>query len=225
MEDNNEQGTKPKNKKLVYYGIGAVVLIGAYLYFKNKSASSTASSLVTGGAIDPLTGQPYQPGVGSLAQSTGAGIQGLSAPLIIKNIIHTSGGTGPKSTATSTLPTTSTPQYPTSVINNYNPLPSPAPVASSTPTAKSSGTTSGTVTPVGVIGQPLSAQQLASNNQTRSFLSQTRQLMPTYTPPAPTSVGSISAGSSGQGPGNPVINLKTAPTTRKGGGGTLVHGL
>lgn len=101
------KGGKPKNKKIMYgiLGLAAVVLI--YVYEKNKSASAatTANNLVTGGAIDPLTGAPYQAGVGSLAQSTGAGIQGMGTPIIIKNIMRSSkGGSGAGSTTVQPTP-------------------------------------------------------------------------------------------------------------------------
>ncbi len=194
MEDKKDapvdtKGADPKKKKVMIGLVAVAILVLGYEYFKNKnSAASTASTLVSGGAIDPLTGQPYQAGVGSLAQSTGAGIQGMGVPLIIKNIIHTSGGTGSKSTTTSTLPTTSTSQYPTAIVNNntYNPVasvftPPSQPAVShytapSQPTIKVQpiNTTPGTVTPVGVIGQQVSASQAKANAQTLSQVQQMR---------------------------------------------------
>ncbi len=98
------QTADPAKKKKIMYGVlGVGVLVVAYLYFKNQSSSTTAATTTTGN-IDPLTGQPYQAGVGSLAQSTGAGIQGMGNGTYIKNLFFSSGGTGTKSGTTATLP-------------------------------------------------------------------------------------------------------------------------
>ena len=178
MEDKTDEQTtkKPPNKKLMYGAVALAVVVLGYVYYKNKSAAaSTTSSLVSGGAIDPLTGNPYQPGVGSLAQSTGAGIQGLGVPLIIKNIIHTSGGTGSKSGTTTTLPTTSTPQYPTGLTTTTSPpiiTPAPAPTPFITPAHEPPPATIRTPAAVSHAVNPVQAQ---NNAQALSYQNQLRR--------------------------------------------------
>ncbi len=171
----------PNKKKVMYGVLGLAGIVLLYVYFKNKNSSSS-STLTTGGAIDPLTGQPYQAGVGSLA-STGSGIQGMSSGgnLIIKNIMHTSGGTGSTSGTTTTQPTITTGSIynpgpssyslPTYVTPSYTTPTSPA-----TPTSSPTPSTilgAGTKTPVGIIGQTVSSSQAKAN---ALVLSQTQQM-------------------------------------------------
>ncbi len=117
----HDHAPDPNKKKVMYGVLGLAGVVLLYVYFKNKNSASTAASTVTtGGAIDPLTGQPYQPGVGSLS-ATGSGLQGMGSGgnIIIKNIIPGSGGKkssqppvnpgGPSGPSTTTTPAIITP--------------------------------------------------------------------------------------------------------------------
>ncbi len=128
MEENTTVKPKPKKGMLIALGLGGVVVI--YLYMKNKSNSLSApSTAVTGGAIDPLTGQPYQPGVGSLS-STGSGLQGMQGGgnVIIKNIMPSSGGgsnaqnSNPSPSNTVTTPTSNTTSTTATQSNPIDPI-------------------------------------------------------------------------------------------------------
>lgn len=82
-ENKNLFSNDPKGKRgkktspWVYVGVVGGAGLVYYLYKKYSASSSTASTATTA-AIDPLTGQPYAPGVGSLAPGGSSGISGSS---------------------------------------------------------------------------------------------------------------------------------------------------
>ena len=72
MADSKKKGPlskKKKDQKTYLYAGGGAVLVGLLYYLYKKHQANTSSSSGTTAAIDPLTGQPYQAGVGSLASS------------------------------------------------------------------------------------------------------------------------------------------------------------
>lgn len=78
--------TKGKKKKLPtwsYFAIAGGAGLVYYLYKQhsaNSAASSAAAPSTNSGAIDPLTGAPYQPGVGSLAPSASGSASSSTDP-------------------------------------------------------------------------------------------------------------------------------------------------
>lgn len=84
--DKNLLSNDPKGKKgkktspWVYVGVVAASGVVYYLY--KQHVANAASSSGTTAAIDPLTGAPYAPGVGSLASGGSSGATGSGASAI-----------------------------------------------------------------------------------------------------------------------------------------------
>ena len=74
-----KKGKKKTKVEWYYYAGGvAVVGLGYYLYKQHQAnAANAAGATPSSGAIDPLTGQPYAPGVGSLSGSGSTGSSGI----------------------------------------------------------------------------------------------------------------------------------------------------
>ena len=80
------ESTPKKGKKKgklptwAYFAIAGGAGVVYYLYKQHQasSAANTASSTAPASSIDPLTGMPYQPGVGSLAANAGTSTSGSS---------------------------------------------------------------------------------------------------------------------------------------------------
>ena len=76
-----KKGKKGKLPTWAYFAIAGGAGVVYYLYKQHQSnaaTASTGSSSAPASSIDPLTGQPYAPGVGSLAPSSGTSTSGSS---------------------------------------------------------------------------------------------------------------------------------------------------
>lgn len=115
MADQVPQGTaksKPPGKKSgEIFGLpswlaisgGTVLVVGAYLIWRKRQLAKSSSASTNTAGIDPLTGQPYTVGTGSLAATNSSSMNGYGADALYAQLVGLQGQVGNLSNASNSV--------------------------------------------------------------------------------------------------------------------------